>query len=654
MLGVCMATASSAASAQEQPVFSQTRAPESFTATADCDLGTPEESYVVRDAAVIGAIDGPFSLETALNAINLDGANTAQGLLSTMLDSLDDTSRVHPESQLPLPLQNRATEAAIDPADFLAGLKPVGLFNHFDLADPGGADCGEYRIVYARDSTATFGGPMFLIFEARMPNPNPSQGVVGCVEVADFWRDLANLPDAAAKQAALEEFYFGNPATGDEGVINFENFSGDLGQIRTNFFTDRPWQLREFKTGVVGGVPELFADPVNDSPLAQFFDERFDPASVGMDPVQYDALRADFLAAFTGTMFDRLVAPELANGGQTPDALTLINSIGLGAPHEFVEFQSDADFADDLEGQTTGSVRALVQTRLDELQLGQLTPEHILNRANAMTCGGCHQSAVGNDIAPNVQWPASLSFFHISETGDISDALKDAFIPARRRILEDYLCEHTCETNADCSDGAFCNGEEACTAQGRCEPGVAPCEGAACDEEGDQCLGDATTLTAQTHCLTLENWQAASAHTPSPVCAVGAYQRGPTTSYDYETLAFFDTTQLSGTVSAASLSFTLAGNAGVDSIDAYRQDHGFVDMGFLSYASFPATPWTDSLGSVSVGADGVYTVSGPQLQSTVQAWIDGTQTNDGVVLAASTWHWGFTVDVSNVELHLEF
>lgn len=38
----------------------------------------------------------------------------------------------------------------------------------------------------------------------------------------------------------------------------------------------------------------------------------------------------------------------------------------------------------------------------------------------------------------------------------------------------------------DCSDGAFCDGEERC-AQGRCAPGPFPCL-TPCDESGDRCL----------------------------------------------------------------------------------------------------------------------------------------------------------------------
>ncbi len=54
----------------------------------------------------------------------------------------------------------------------------------------------------------------------------------------------------------------------------------------------------------------------------------------------------------------------------------------------------------------------------------------------------------------------------------------------------------TCTVDADCSDGAFCNGAESCV-DGRCQPGEAPC-GAdeVCDEAADACgVGDPVAVS---------------------------------------------------------------------------------------------------------------------------------------------------------------
>lgn len=47
-----------------------------------------------------------------------------------------------------------------------------------------------------------------------------------------------------------------------------------------------------------------------------------------------------------------------------------------------------------------------------------------------------------------------------------------------------------CFTDDDCDDARFCNGEETCGADGRCEEGAPPCEGDACDEPTQSCPTD--------------------------------------------------------------------------------------------------------------------------------------------------------------------
>ena len=48
------------------------------------------------------------------------------------------------------------------------------------------------------------------------------------------------------------------------------------------------------------------------------------------------------------------------------------------------------------------------------------------------------------------------------------------------------ICVPECDVDADCADGAFCNGDEICNA-GTCEPGSDPCPGQSCDEGGNIC-----------------------------------------------------------------------------------------------------------------------------------------------------------------------
>jgi len=133
---------------------------------------------------------------------------------------------------------------------------PVALMNRFDLAPSNGADCGEYRIVYAlKDSPADRG---FIIFEARLPNPNTALGLKGCAGVADFWAKQSTVADVATRAGNLERLYFtGITAEGltYSPVVTASNYglgatgaANGKGQIRTNFFADfTEWHLREFK-----------------------------------------------------------------------------------------------------------------------------------------------------------------------------------------------------------------------------------------------------------------------------------------------------------------------------------------------------------------------------------------------------------------------
>ena len=73
-----------------------------------------------------------------------------------------------------------AGEADVDPFDPTQATyyKPLALVNRFDLAPPDGANCGEYRIVFARKSgeTQTLQRNL-IIFEAVLPNPSPGCGL---------------------------------------------------------------------------------------------------------------------------------------------------------------------------------------------------------------------------------------------------------------------------------------------------------------------------------------------------------------------------------------------------------------------------------------------------------------------------------------------
>ncbi|MEE9382978.1 MAG: DNRLRE domain-containing protein [Nannocystaceae bacterium] len=550
-------------------------------------------------------------------------------------------------SGLHTPVQPRV-EGSLDALRLLNNARPVGLFNRYDLHDPSGADCGEFRIVYSLSP-----GPFFIIFEARIPNPDPSEGLRGCLDVARLCQTVPDL-GVSAQAAALEAFYF----DGENAVVRFENFRGSRGQVRTNTSVGSPWQLREFRTQVRDGVAVLAPDTVKDAALAQFYNKAFEPSDdsplrLSEGSLDFSQLRVAFQNEFVGSMFDRLTAPE--RGGET-DPQRILNDFGIGVPHRFLEFQSDAALSDAVGPNTDRPLRDAVAQKLVESGLdSQLSVDHILNRANAMTCGGCHNTAAGREIAPGLRWPRSLGFSQISATGSLSAALTQVFLPARAQILEDFLCtqDNACTSDSDCDDALFCNGEESCDASLGCVPGGAPCADDSCDEVADRCMPSSVTLGARSFCLDMVNWNGQS-HTESDTCSVGGYIRHHSIPYDNEMLADFDTSELGGTLLAATLTFRVSTSDGVDTIRVVPQDKGPYEASTVNYDSFPYTAWGAELGSTQGTEHTRHRLSTEALRETVQAWIDGETPNHGLVLVAEPWYWGYAAEVSELELELEF
>jgi hypothetical protein len=52
----------------------------------------------------------------------------------------------------------------------------------------------------------------------------------------------------------------------------------------------------------------------------------------------------------------------------------------------------------------------IINNKLAALNLSGYNTQMIMNRAEAMSCGGCHQNSNDTEIAPNVNWPKSKSF----------------------------------------------------------------------------------------------------------------------------------------------------------------------------------------------------------------------------------------------------
>ncbi|XXT19419.1 hypothetical protein WME94_55270 [Sorangium sp. So ce429] len=331
------------------------------------------------------------------------------------------------------------------------------LANRFDLAPPDGANCGEYRVVFARRSGASSAlVRSFIIFEARLPNPNPSLGRQACRPVVEFWQNQSDPAKSPATRASeLKAFYFGG-LPGFEPVIHIDHYGNapgaERGQIRTNDFTflangqaalNTTWSLREFKlTHGTSAAPSLSIVPsfVNDNPAAKLF-----APTASTDPR---------IATFQGSVFpgavERLAATDDINRFAYRTPLPVEMNAGESVASPFHNNYLNAFGGG-------GSLKTTITSRLSSMG-SDLTAEQIVARAQTLSCAGCHQpmGSDGNatstfDVGvPGTFFPRTLSFTHTSEKTEpidgttrqrfiISGALINHFLPYRQQVMEEFL-----------------------------------------------------------------------------------------------------------------------------------------------------------------------------------------------------------------------
>jgi hypothetical protein len=461
----------------------------------------PARSLLVVDGAVdkskfafrktINAILGSMKAPLRKTAVN------RENFLRSLFGSFNDPVRTNRVSKLPMHVDLRPFEATLDPKKLLnpndpLGLVPIALVNRLDLAPKNWSDCGEHRIIYsfgkllpATSTGPTPSGRLFLIFEARTKNPL-EVGFEGCRATANFWRSLTDEKHAERRAKRLERFYYrGIPGTAGP-IVQARNYGSPLGQVRGSFFstypvetsTTRPiqsavWQFREWLV-VNSGRParaSFFSVPVNDTPLAQFYS---DANGTGLDqPLDRDldaSERAKFHAEFLSTSLGRLFRPDVERNQLTsgePDynpeldpknkafrmekyKIDILNRIDGHFNSRFDEFQSVSEGSED---EPRVKVGAGLSTKIDT-QLGYFDIDRmqkpdtteVLNRAGAVTCGGCHdfstRQSVGKVRGESILWPDSGpgGFVHVTEEGTPSRALTDVFLPFRKDNLGKAVC----------------------------------------------------------------------------------------------------------------------------------------------------------------------------------------------------------------------
>lgn len=359
--------------------------------------------------------------------------------------------------------RNEVLEASSDPftdESAEAGYSAIAFSNRFDLIgadapDPKRPwrmltpDCGEYRIVFARNS----GKPKdivnvssrlhrnLIIFEARVPNPEPANGVKGCRPILDFWHGLSDKSiSARARGKLLHDFYLnGLPRYHVRPVVDIAHYTFGTGQIRTNQLLHNEsspifdWTLREFKA-VIGsdGRLRIVPDTVKTSPGNDLF------RSGSVDP-----------RVATLTLAIRAQIGKLLGAAGPAKGVGDINSIGFSIPgtgenaFEGDEWDPERVKLGDVGAAFLGDVSApmpnpalsaSIQDALTHTGAGSnLTPTNIVNRIRTQTCAGCHHysghpiNGLADDLGGGAVWPnkaagdaehKAMDFTQVSERDD--------------------------------------------------------------------------------------------------------------------------------------------------------------------------------------------------------------------------------------------
>ena len=370
------------------------------------------------------------------------------GQVSRSLLRLFDKTEVK-KGGISFSLDRRVGERDLNIQNFVQSMKPIALFNRIDLAqDDKKASCGEQRIVYALDTSkmaelgSSTSGRFFMIFEADYPNPNKDLGINGCLPVAEFWADMADTRlSNANRMQQLKKFFYGEGGnitrSGVElrPAVNWSAYKGgNRGQIRTNHFINfENWQLRDFITNRTkkNGRTELniVVDRTDNSALPNYYADQAWP--IVSERNKFNHNRVKFRRNFLNHQLDKLVASDSTDP----------NDISIKIPNYASDFQSDAGNGAsqpsanvDLNGEFAQKIENELETKT-----GSLTVENILDRAGTQTCGGCHELSNGANLGGQMFWPKSLDFVHVDEHGNLSTALTETFLPARKTAMRNFL-----------------------------------------------------------------------------------------------------------------------------------------------------------------------------------------------------------------------
>ncbi|AUX41185.1 uncharacterized protein SOCE26_025950 [Sorangium cellulosum] len=320
---------------------------------------------------------------------------------------------------------------------------PVALVNRFDLATTAMDTCGEYRMIYAKQSGRDDPDDrVFLIFEGALSNPTPGD-IMTCSSPAALWASLEGQ-DPATITASLEAFYFdGLPGfaplvdPNHFGLLSSDDgaYGSQRGQVRLSQRMQEPWEMRELRLTTPGKseLPRLLFAPttVKNNPAPALYDPgSTEPTDAALLFVEAFRTNVPLLAAARVPGI-RMEVPSRVNAGES--------AVSGGATTDYAALLArDTSLLDQLE-EEIARARPDLSCPPDD----PLTAESILKRASVQSCAGCHapEQFLGPErkIGCGLEWPGTLGEVHIDERGALSPALTEVFLPHRAKVMTTFL-----------------------------------------------------------------------------------------------------------------------------------------------------------------------------------------------------------------------
>lgn len=402
-------------------------------------------SFAVTDKAIL---DG-FPFERFLNALVersgtrttalqfyqqwFDTQNPKPGLVAADAPHCDDFTTNGQASfngfprRCPTPEGKLATTNPFTAPEYI----PIAIMNRFDLTPADGANCGEYRVVYARVGQEK--DTLHIIFEGVLPNPNAQAGLAGCRPVAQFWADLSAVGSLAERRARLERFFF-TGLDGFEPVIDPAHYAGSgSGRVRTAQATSGQADnsIRFYQFRVAGGM--MLPDTLENMPPGRLFDGS-DTSELATQFRDEFVSQVATLAIRDVNLFFMQLSPKYLMHESDPGGLAFIYD---GPFARSQNTPAGKDFSDRIQAELTRAGSTL-------------TPLQVINRAETQNCAGCH--VISGPVGEGVIFPRALGAEHVTERGDLLDgdggaktrfqvspAVRDVFVPHRMQILREFL-----------------------------------------------------------------------------------------------------------------------------------------------------------------------------------------------------------------------